>query len=71
MNPGISVGDIGPKMTINYVDNGFLILNNVRIPRENMLMGTASVSILRCIVNVDILGLFFFMFLIHTIIFSP
>ncbi|GFR89175.1 acyl-coenzyme A oxidase, partial [Elysia marginata] len=42
--PGISVGDIGPKLTLNYVDNGFLIMKNVRIPRENMLMGNAHVS---------------------------
>ncbi|KAK3795349.1 hypothetical protein RRG08_019623 [Elysia crispata] len=42
--PGITVGDIGPKLGLNYVDNGFLILKNVRIPRENMLMGNASVS---------------------------
>ena len=38
------MGDIGPKLGLNYVDNGFLILKNVRIPRENMLMGNASVS---------------------------
>ncbi|RUS77078.1 hypothetical protein EGW08_015161 [Elysia chlorotica] len=42
--PGITVGDIGPKLGLNYVDNGFLILTNLRIPRENMLMGNASVS---------------------------
>ncbi|XP_062607269.1 peroxisomal acyl-coenzyme A oxidase 1-like [Saccostrea cucullata] len=42
--PGIKVGDIGPKLSINSVDNGFLILNNVRIPRENMLMKNAQVS---------------------------
>ncbi|XP_052676453.1 peroxisomal acyl-coenzyme A oxidase 1-like isoform X2 [Crassostrea angulata] len=42
--PGVKVGDIGPKLTFNTVDNGYLILNNVRIPRENMLMKNAQVS---------------------------
>ncbi|XP_048740597.2 peroxisomal acyl-coenzyme A oxidase 1-like isoform X2 [Ostrea edulis] len=42
--PGIGVGDIGPKLSMNHVDNGYLILNNVRIPRENMLMKNAQVS---------------------------
>uniref|UniRef100_A0A8D0DV59 Acyl-coenzyme A oxidase n=1 Tax=Salvator merianae TaxID=96440 RepID=A0A8D0DV59_SALMN len=35
--PGVTVGDIGPKMSFNNVDNGFLSLKNVRVPRENML----------------------------------
>ncbi|KAK6176957.1 hypothetical protein SNE40_015158 [Patella caerulea] len=42
--PGIKVGDIGPKIAINTVDNGFLILNQVRIPRDQMLMKNAKVS---------------------------
>ncbi|CAG2251362.1 peroxisomal acyl-coenzyme A oxidase 1-like [Mytilus edulis] len=42
--PGIEVGDIGPKMTVNYNDNGFLLLKNVRIPRQHMLMKHAQVS---------------------------
>ncbi|XP_076447527.1 peroxisomal acyl-coenzyme A oxidase 1-like [Babylonia areolata] len=42
--PGITVGDIGPKMALNSIDNGFLILKNVRIPRENMLMKNAEVT---------------------------
>eukprot|EP00475_Leptophrys_vorax_P018391 TRINITY_DN2514_c0_g1_i2.p1 TRINITY_DN2514_c0_g1~~TRINITY_DN2514_c0_g1_i2.p1 ORF type:complete len:569 (+),score=167.08 TRINITY_DN2514_c0_g1_i2:69-1775(+) len=41
---GIEVGDIGPKFGINMVDNGFLKLNHVRIPRENMLMRFAKVD---------------------------
>lgn len=40
---GIVVGDIGPKFGFNEVDNGFLKLENVRIPRENMLMKYAKV----------------------------
>ncbi|XP_072454915.1 peroxisomal acyl-coenzyme A oxidase 2 isoform X2 [Notamacropus eugenii] len=35
--PGIIVGDIGPKMSFEQTDNGFLQLDHVRIPRENML----------------------------------
>ncbi|KAH0630286.1 hypothetical protein JD844_013184 [Phrynosoma platyrhinos] len=35
--PGVIVGDIGPKMNCDNVDNGFLMLKNVRVPRENML----------------------------------
>ncbi|XP_044531601.1 peroxisomal acyl-coenzyme A oxidase 2 [Gracilinanus agilis] len=35
--PGITVGDIGPKMNFEQTDNGFLKLDHVRIPRENML----------------------------------
>ncbi|XP_028258746.1 peroxisomal acyl-coenzyme A oxidase 1 isoform X1 [Parambassis ranga] len=42
--PGIVVGDIGPKFGFSEVDNGFLKLENVRIPRENMLMKYAKVD---------------------------
>ncbi|XP_075039397.1 peroxisomal acyl-coenzyme A oxidase 2 [Mixophyes fleayi] len=35
--PGITVGDIGPKMSFENVDNGFLMMRNIRIPKENML----------------------------------
>ncbi|XP_044201793.1 peroxisomal acyl-coenzyme A oxidase 1 isoform X2 [Thunnus albacares] len=42
--PGVVVGDIGPKFGFNEVDNGFLKLENVRIPRENMLMKYAKVE---------------------------
>ncbi|KAK7929885.1 hypothetical protein WMY93_006280 [Mugilogobius chulae] len=41
---GILVGDIGPKFGFSEVDNGFLKLDNVRIPRENMLMKYAKVE---------------------------
>ncbi|XP_068448392.1 peroxisomal acyl-coenzyme A oxidase 1 isoform X2 [Clinocottus analis] len=42
--PGIVVGDIGPKFGFNEVDNGYLKLENVRIPRDNMLMKFAKVE---------------------------
>ncbi|XP_006892255.1 PREDICTED: peroxisomal acyl-coenzyme A oxidase 2 [Elephantulus edwardii] len=41
--PGITVGDIGPKMDFEHVDNGFLQLDHVRVPRENMLSRFAQV----------------------------
>ncbi|XP_057560535.1 peroxisomal acyl-coenzyme A oxidase 2 isoform X2 [Hippopotamus amphibius kiboko] len=41
--PGITVGDIGPKMDFDHSDNGFLQLDHVRIPRENMLNRFAQV----------------------------
>lgn len=48
---GIVVGDIGPKFGFSEVDNGFLKLTNVRIPRENMLMKFAKV--MRLLKNSD------------------
>ncbi|XP_078510687.1 peroxisomal acyl-coenzyme A oxidase 1-like isoform X2 [Lissotriton helveticus] len=42
--PGVTVGDIGPKFGFDETDNGFLKLDNVRIPRENMLMKYAKVE---------------------------
>ncbi|KAK7092005.1 hypothetical protein V1264_009616 [Littorina saxatilis] len=35
---GITVGDIGSKFGLSANDNGFLKMDNVRIPRNNMLM---------------------------------
>ena len=40
---GVKVGDIGPKFGYFGADNGFLHLDHVRIPRENMLMRHAKV----------------------------
>lgn len=42
--PGIIIGDIGPKMGLNNVNNGFLGFNNVRIPRLQMLMKNSQVE---------------------------
>ncbi|KAM5280027.1 peroxisomal acyl-coenzyme A oxidase 2 [Ctenodactylus gundi] len=41
--PGITVGDIGPKMGLENTDNGFLRMDHIRIPRENMLNRFAQV----------------------------
>jgi len=42
--PGITLGDIGPKYGFNSVDNGYMKLDRVRIPRENMLMRNVKVD---------------------------
>ncbi|XP_066560328.1 peroxisomal acyl-coenzyme A oxidase 1 isoform X1 [Amia ocellicauda] len=42
--PGVVVGDIGPKFGFDEVDNGFLKLENVRIPRDYMLMKYSKVE---------------------------
>jgi acyl-CoA oxidase len=34
--PGIKCGDMGPKFGYGSKDNGWLTLDNVRIPRDNM-----------------------------------
>ncbi|XP_028165894.1 probable peroxisomal acyl-coenzyme A oxidase 1 [Ostrinia furnacalis] len=41
--PGIRVGDVGGKLGLEAVNNGFLGFNHVRIPRNNMLMKHAQV----------------------------
>jgi acyl-CoA oxidase len=41
---GIVIGDCGPKNGLDYIDNGYIILNNVRIPRENLLGKLGSVD---------------------------
>eukprot|EP00918_Siedleckia_nematoides_P051310 GHVU01112285.1.p1 GENE.GHVU01112285.1~~GHVU01112285.1.p1 ORF type:complete len:660 (+),score=64.25 GHVU01112285.1:69-2048(+) len=41
---GVTVGDIGPKFGFHMIDNGFLQLDRVRIPRTNMLMKIAQVE---------------------------
>jgi len=40
---GIKVGEIGTKLGMNASNNGFLGFDNVRIPRENMLMKNSQV----------------------------
>ena len=44
--PGVMVGDIGAKFSpvMNGTDNGYLMFDHVRIPRNQMLMGLAKVK---------------------------
>ncbi|XP_032893235.1 LOW QUALITY PROTEIN: peroxisomal acyl-coenzyme A oxidase 2 [Amblyraja radiata] len=42
--PGISVGDIGPKLAFEQVDNGYLRMQNVHIPKDNMLSRYSRVA---------------------------
>ncbi|KAG5679146.1 hypothetical protein PVAND_008737 [Polypedilum vanderplanki] len=41
--PGIKIGEIGNKVGMNTVNNGFLAFDNVRIPLNHMLMKNAKV----------------------------
>ena len=45
MPTGVKVGDIGPKFGYFGMDNGFLQLDHVRIPRDHMLMKYAKVRL--------------------------
>jgi len=42
--PGVDIGEIGKKLGMASVNQGFLGLNHVRIPRTNMLMKFAKVE---------------------------
>jgi len=42
--PGIELGDIGPKMGYDRVDNGFLRLTRVKVPRAQLLARHARVD---------------------------
>lgn len=42
--PGIKIGDVGSKMGLHGVDNGWIQFDHVRVPRFNMLRRYASVT---------------------------
>ncbi|EGZ23761.1 hypothetical protein PHYSODRAFT_556433 [Phytophthora sojae] len=42
--PGVTLGDVGPKIGFNNVDNGYCKFNRVRISRKNMGMRFATVT---------------------------
>lgn len=41
---GIIVGDIGEKIGLHGIDNGFIMFNNYRIPKDNFLNRTGDVN---------------------------
>ena len=41
---GIKAGDLGPKIGFMRTDNGFMLVNNLEISRENMLMKYVEVT---------------------------
>ncbi|XP_063238468.1 peroxisomal acyl-coenzyme A oxidase 3-like isoform X2 [Bacillus rossius redtenbacheri] len=43
-HPGIVVGDLGEKVGLNGLDNGFVVFSDYRIPRENLLNKMADVT---------------------------
>ena len=42
--PGVILGDCGKKLGLDEVDNGFIIFNQYRIPREYLLNRFSNVS---------------------------
>lgn len=42
--PGVKVGDLGEKVGLNGVDNGFVMFNKYKIPKENLLSRTGDVT---------------------------
>uniref|UniRef100_A0A1L8DZ18 Acyl-coenzyme A oxidase n=1 Tax=Nyssomyia neivai TaxID=330878 RepID=A0A1L8DZ18_9DIPT len=42
--PGVLVGDMGEKIGLNAIDNGFVMFTNYRVPRENLLNRTGGVT---------------------------
>ncbi|KAF4530544.1 hypothetical protein B566_EDAN016997 [Ephemera danica] len=42
--PGVIVGDMGEKLGLNAMDNGFVIFSHYRIPRDNLLDRTGTVT---------------------------
>ncbi|GAB0096028.1 Acyl-coenzyme A oxidase [Sergentomyia squamirostris] len=42
--PGVLVGDMGEKIGLNAIDNGFAIFTQYRIPRQNLLNRTGGVT---------------------------
>jgi acyl-CoA oxidase len=42
--PGVKIGDMGPKIGLNGVDNGFLVFDNYRISRDNLMNRNADIT---------------------------
>lgn len=42
--PGVIIGDCGKKVGCDAIDNGFLLFDHVRIPRDNLLNKLSTVN---------------------------
>ncbi|KAK0178954.1 hypothetical protein PV327_007790 [Microctonus hyperodae] len=42
--PGVIVGDVGDKIGLHGIDNGFIMFDNYRIPKDNLLNRTGDVN---------------------------
>ena len=42
--PGVQVGDIGTKLGYNSIDNGYLLFNNVVVPKSALLNRFVDIS---------------------------
>ncbi|OXU18462.1 hypothetical protein TSAR_010776 [Trichomalopsis sarcophagae] len=42
--PGVIIGDLGEKNGLNGIDNGYIMFNSYRIPKENLLNRTGDVT---------------------------
>lgn len=42
--PGVTLGDCGPKIGLNGIDNGFIIFRDVRVPRDALLDRLSGVT---------------------------
>ncbi|XP_053595215.1 peroxisomal acyl-coenzyme A oxidase 3 isoform X2 [Microplitis demolitor] len=42
--PGLTIGDLGEKVGLNGVDNGFIMFHNFKVPRKNLLNKMCDVT---------------------------
>lgn len=42
--PGIDGGDIGPKLSWNTTENGYITFNNVRVPKDDLINKYVQIS---------------------------
>lgn len=42
--PGITVGDMGPKVGMNGMDNGFALFSDYRIPKDSLMNKHADLT---------------------------
>ena len=42
--PGVIIGDMGHKIGLNGVDNGFMMFDHYKVPREALLNRTGDVN---------------------------